>query len=100
MRLYEWNFKKRNELKKLLLQGYKIIEIEKILNVSRHPLKDELKRGLTDSDYTNQRYIKYDPYMAMDTVVKNAVGEEEFKLLMDYWKEQEKKEIKIRNVNL
>ncbi len=98
---YEWNIEKRNMLKGLLSQGYRITEIEEMLDISRHTLRAELKRGLTESEFNNLRYIKYDPLMAMDSLVREVVSDEGLNLLMDYWKAKEKEEKKeINNVKL
>ena len=100
MKPYEWNIEKRNVLKELLSQGYRITEIEKLLGIARHTLRAELKRGLSESDFKNLRYIKYDPLMAMDSLVKDVINEEDLKLLMDYWKTKEKEKKEIGNVNI
>lgn len=83
-RANEWDILKRKALKGLLTEGYRIGEIKTIMHVSYPTLQKEFKRGLSEEDYKNLRYIKYSPYLALENTAIEALGKEEFDLLMQY----------------
>ena len=73
-------------LKQLLLEGYQVKEITNMTRISRATIYNELKRGLTSSEYVNRRYIKYEPARAIEHDIKNRFGEEELNYYLQWIK--------------
>ncbi len=83
-RFTEWDCEQRKNLIFLLMSGYKLSELPDLMSKSYPSIKKELKRGLSHQDYVEQRYIRYNPMFALENLVKDLIGEEDFKELMEY----------------
>lgn len=66
------------------MDGYKLRELTELLSKSYPSIKSELKKGLSIQDYEEQRYIRYDPMLALENLVKDLIGESDFNELLEY----------------
>ena len=66
----------REQLKFVLSEGLLPTHIVKDFNISRPTLLKELKRGLTEDEYIEKRYIKYLPVRALKEEINEVFGED------------------------
>mgnify|MGYP000494500325 FL=1 len=73
-----WTIQMREQLKFVLSEGLLPTHIVKDFNISRPTLLKELKRGLTEDEYMEKRYIKYLPVRALKEEINEVFGEDVF----------------------
>lgn len=71
-----WTIQMREQLKFVLSEGLLPTHIVKDFNISRPTLLKELKRGLTEDEYIEKRYIKYLPVRALKEEINEVFGED------------------------
>lgn len=71
-----WTIQMREQLKFVLSEGLLSTHIVKDFNISRPTLLKELKRGLTEDEYIEKRYIKYLPVRALKEEINEVFGED------------------------
>lgn len=59
MRRSSWNREMRLELENYLKQGYTISAIANKIHLTRPTVLEEVKRGLSDEEYSERRYNQY-----------------------------------------
>ncbi|MDD6920501.1 MAG: hypothetical protein PUI85_04745 [Eubacteriales bacterium] len=95
-----WTLEQREDLSFFLKEGYSVNQIAKIYKetevrktVSVPFLLKEIKKGLTEDEYENARYVKYRPLRALVHDYQNLFGEETFSKLCVYLKDKNWKDI-------
>lgn len=83
-RLSKWDYKQRQNLKFLLLEGYQLGEISQAMHLSIPTIKLELMRGLSEEEGRLGRYVKYNPDLSLRNYVIELIGEEGLAALMRY----------------
>lgn len=78
-----WTIKMREQLKFVLGEGLLPTHIVKDFNISRPALLKELKRGLTEDEYNEKRYIKYLPVRALKAEINEVFGENVLEYIKD-----------------
>lgn len=83
-RLSKWDYKQRQNLKFLLLEGYMLGEISEAMHLSIPTIKLEILRGLTEEEGRAGRYVKYNPDLSLRNYVIDLIGEESLAALVRY----------------
>lgn len=83
-----WSIEMREQLKFVLGEGLLPAHIIKDFGISRVTLLKELKRGLSEEEYRERRYIKYLPVKALKTEITELFGED----VIEYIKENDGRE--------
>ncbi|MDY6037470.1 MAG: hypothetical protein SPI74_00500 [Eubacterium sp.] len=78
-----FSLENRKKLKFLLGEGFSITLIQKKLSITRTSMYTELKKGLTEDEYTNRQYVKYDYIRAIEKDVEKYIGAESLKELKE-----------------
>jgi len=78
-----FNLDNRKKLQLLLLDGFSLTVIQKTLNITRSVLYTEIKKGLTDEEYKNRRYVKYNLTRAIIADIEKFVGEDSWNFVKE-----------------
>ena len=79
---FKWNMIDRGMLSKSLLEGFSLVQIEEEIGISRFQIKSEIKRGLTEDEYKERRYVKYNPERSVYQTALQAIGEDGMRVLL------------------
>lgn len=85
----KWNTELREGLKFLIENGFTIKKIMEEMNMSYPTLNAEIKRGLTQEEYENKQYLKYDIVRATTNYAALQIGIEELKLILSNYEKAE-----------
>ena len=77
-----WTLETRKMLKELTMEGYTKQEIQEITGWTYFYLTNELKRGLSISEYKSKKYLKYDINRAMLKEFEENFDEEDTRLIV------------------
>ena len=78
-----FNLDNRKKLQFLLSDGFSLTIIQNQLEITRSVLYTELKKGLTDDEYKNRQYVKYNPVRAIISEIKKYVGEDSWNVVKE-----------------
>lgn len=73
----------RKKLQFLLSDGFSLTIIQNQLEITRSVLYTELKKGLTDDEYKNRQYVKYNPIRAIIADIEKAVGKDSWDIVKE-----------------
>ncbi len=75
----------REKLQWLLGEGYSLQIIYNKLGISKTALYTELAKGLTEEEYVNKQYIKYNAAKAIENEIVKLMGEDSLRKLKEYY---------------
>ena len=79
---FVWRKERRSRLEVLVKEGYSVAALCKKTKYSRYVMEKELKRGLTEEEWQEKRYVKYNKYKAVYNETKEYLGDN-FELLLE-----------------
>ncbi len=79
----KWKLVERQKLELLLKEGNTITHISKIMNLSGHNIRVEMKRGLSEEAFLKGKKTLYNHKLAIITEIKECIGEEQFEYIKE-----------------
>lgn len=86
-----FNLEKRQIFSEVVKQGYKVDDIAFQIGMTSMSVRNELKKGLSQSDYIDRRYIQYDIGKAIEQEIISKIGDDGYEFFKDWLAKQEKK---------
>ncbi len=81
-----WTLEKRQQLEHLLAEGFNVNRIRELVGGSAATILKEIKRGVSEEEYNQKRFVKYSFKQAIYTEVLEDIGKEQLDVLLNEYK--------------
>ena len=81
-----WTLEKRQQLEHLLAEGFNVNQIKEFVGGSSSTILKEIKRGVSDEEYGQKRFVKYSFKQAIYEEVLENIGKEQLDFLLNEYK--------------
>lgn len=88
MRKKVWTLETRRHLEHLLSEGFSVNQIRELIGGATVTILKEIKRGVSEKEYDQKRFVKYSVEQAIINEVLETLGKEQFDVLVEAIKEQ------------
>lgn len=81
-----WTLEKRQQLEHLLAEGFNVTQIKELVGGSQPTILKEIKRGVSEEEYDQKRFVKYSFIQAIYKEVLENIGKEQLDILLNEYK--------------
>lgn len=83
-----WTLEKRQQLEHLLAEGFNVNQVRELVGGSASTILKEIKRGVSEEEYDQKRFVKYSFKQAIYKEVLENIGKEQLDILLTEYKER------------
>lgn len=83
-----WTLEKRQQLEHLLAEGFSVNQVRELVGGSASTVLREIKRGVSEEEYNQKRFVKYSFKQAIYQEVIESIGKEQLDILLNEYKER------------
>lgn len=81
-----WTLEKRQQLEHLLAEGFNVNQVRELVGGSASTILKEIKRGVSEEEYDQKRFVKYSFKQAIYKEVLENIGKEQLDILLNEYK--------------
>ncbi len=81
-----WTLEKRQQLEHLLAEGFNVNQVRELVGGSASTILKEIKRGVSEEEYNQKRFVKYSFKQAIYKEVLENIGKEQLDILLNEYK--------------
>lgn len=81
-----WTLEKRQQLEHLLAEGFNVNQVRELVGGSASTILKEIKRGVSEEEYDQKRFVKYSFKQAIYKEVLENIGKEQLDILLTEYK--------------
>ena len=81
-----WTLEKRQQLEHLLAEGFNVNQVRELVGGSASTILKEIKRGVSEEEYNQKRFVKYSFKQAIYKEVIENIGKEQLDILLNEYK--------------
>lgn len=81
-----WTLEKRQQLEHLLAEGFNVNQVRELVGGSASTILKEIKRGVSEEEYDQKRFVKYSFKQAICKEVLENIGKEQLDILLNEYK--------------
>ena len=84
----DWTLEKRQQLEHLLAEGFNVNQVRELVGGSAATILKEIRRGVSEEEYDQKRFVKYSFKQAIYKEVLENIGKEQLDILLTEYKER------------
>ena len=81
-----WTLEKRQQLEHLLAEEFNVNQVRELVGGSASTILKEIKRGVSEEEYNQKRFVKYSFKQAIYKEVLENIGKEQLDILLNEYK--------------
>ena len=81
-----WTLEKRQQLEHLLAEEFNVNQVRELVGGSASTILKEIKRGVSEEEYDQKRFVKYSFKQAIYKEVLENIGKEQLDILLTEYK--------------